>query len=126
MHQFFKALILLYNERAGEAYDFIDEAVDESSTNIWTVITLFIKYSIKKEKEKIASMLTPEITAQIQRDLQNSYHIATFYSYLGEKDSAMYWLENAVDKGFINYPLMNNQDPFLENIRSEPRFKKLM
>jgi non-specific serine/threonine protein kinase len=36
------------------------------------------------------------------------------------------WLENAVKRGFINFPLMINQDPFLENIRSEPRFKKLM
>jgi TolB-like protein/Tfp pilus assembly protein PilF len=126
MHQFFKALILFYNHRASEAYDFIDDVVDESSTNIWTLMTLFIKYTIKNDKEKIASILTSEFVAQIQRDLQHSYHIATFYSYLEEKESALDWLENAVKRGFINFPLMINQDPFLENIRSEPRFKKLM
>ena len=71
-------------------------------------------------------MLTTELIAQIQRDLQHSYHIGTFYSYLDEKESALNWLENSVERGFINYPLINNQDPFLENIRSEPRFKKLM
>jgi len=126
MHQFFKALILLYNDRADEAYDFINEVVDESSTNIWTLVTLFIKHSIKRDKDKIASLLTPEFVAQIQIDLQHSYHIATIYSYLEEKEQALKWLENAVNQGFINYPLLAETDPFLENIRSEERFKKLM
>jgi hypothetical protein len=41
-------------------------------------------------------------------------------------ENAFEWLENAVDGGFINYPYMNSIDPFLENIRGEERFKKLM
>jgi len=36
------------------------------------------------------------------------------------------WLEHAVDRGFINYPLLAEKDPFLANIRGEERFKKLM
>jgi non-specific serine/threonine protein kinase len=42
------------------------------------------------------------------------------------KYEALDWLENAVHKGFINYPFISEHDPFLKNIRSEPRFKKLM
>jgi hypothetical protein len=42
------------------------------------------------------------------------------------KDKAFAWLENAVDRGFINYPFISEYDPFLEKIRGEPRFKKLM
>lgn len=38
----------------------------------------------------------------------------------------MVWLEHAVDRGFINYPFLKEIDPFLENIRGEPRFQKLM
>jgi eukaryotic-like serine/threonine-protein kinase len=45
---------------------------------------------------------------------------------LGEKKESMDWLENAVNRGFINYPLLAVKDPFLANIRGEPRFKKLM
>ena len=78
MHQFFKALILLYTDRADEAYDFIDEVVDESGMNNWTWMTQFIKYAIKRDKEKIASLLTPEFVLQTKIDLQNSFHIATF------------------------------------------------
>jgi hypothetical protein len=35
-------------------------------------------------------------------------------------------LENAIKMGLINYPLLAEKDPFLNNIRREPRFKKLM
>ncbi len=45
---------------------------------------------------------------------------------LGEKDEALDFLSNAIDRGFINYPLIANKDPFLQNIRGEPGFKKLM
>jgi hypothetical protein len=36
------------------------------------------------------------------------------------------WLENAVDRGFICYPFLNEYDPFLERIRGEERFRQLM
>jgi non-specific serine/threonine protein kinase len=126
MHQFFKALILLYNERADEAYDFINEVVDKSSMNSFSLMTLFIEHMIKGEKAKIASLMTPELVAHSQKDLQNSFHLAAFYSYLDEKEEAIKWLENAINRGFINYPLLAETDPLLENVRVDERFKKLM
>jgi hypothetical protein len=35
-------------------------------------------------------------------------------------------LEHAVNLGYIDYPWFSKIDPYLENIRGEPRFKKLM
>ena len=45
---------------------------------------------------------------------------------LDEKDEAFNWLEIAVGCGFINYPMLSQKDPWLESIRGEERFKKLM
>jgi hypothetical protein len=45
---------------------------------------------------------------------------------IDEKERALDWLERDVDLGMINYPLMNELDPFLKNIRGEARFRKLM
>jgi hypothetical protein len=36
------------------------------------------------------------------------------------------WLENAIDRGFINYPFIREHDHFLENVRGEERFDKLL
>jgi non-specific serine/threonine protein kinase len=45
---------------------------------------------------------------------------------LDEKKEALDWLENAVDRGFINYPFISKHDSLLANIRGEERFRKLM
>ena len=44
----------------------------------------------------------------------------------GVAGEALDWLENAVNRGFLNYPFLSEYDPFLENIRGERRFKDLM
>ena len=48
------------------------------------------------------------------------------FAVLDEKEKAMDWLERAVGRGCNNYPLLAEQYPLLENIRGEPRFKKLL
>jgi hypothetical protein len=126
MHQYFKALILVYNDRADEAYDFICKNVEEPSENIWSQVTIFLKYIIERDREKLNFLQTPDFVEKIQRDLQYSYHIATFYSYLDDKNESIKWLENAINRGFINYPLLSKYDKLLINIRGEQRFKKLM
>jgi hypothetical protein len=45
MNQFFKSLVLLYNDRADEAYEFICKFVEEPATDMWTQLTIFLKYT---------------------------------------------------------------------------------
>jgi len=126
MNQFWKSLALLYNDRADEAYEFICKYVEEPGRDVWSQLTIFLKYVIKGEKGKLTSLLTPDFVKSIQIDFQNSYHIASFYSYLGEKEKSLEYLENAINKGFINYPLIAMHDKLLTNLHGENRFKKLM
>jgi hypothetical protein len=54
------------------------------------------------------------------------WFIADFYALIDEKEESLKWLERAVEWGLINYPFLSEIDPFLENIRGEERFMKLM
>jgi TolB-like protein/Flp pilus assembly protein TadD len=126
MHRFWKALILFYHDRAEEAIAFLDEVLDESDKNVWTHIALALNFTMKRDRNKLSSLLSPEVEAQVHRDLQFSFHIATFYSYLGEKKESLKWLENAVNRGFTNYPLISEQDILLDNIRKDEGFKTLL
>ncbi len=126
MNQFWKALILFYNDRADEAYEFISRFVQEPGSDINTQVTIFLKYVIRKDSDKLTSLLTPDFVKAIKRDFQLSYHVATFFSYLDDKKKSLEFLENAVNHGFIDYPLLNDYDKLLNNIRGEERFIKLM
>ena len=70
--------------------------------------------------------MTPVLQETFKRDAGFSFLASEVMALFGEKKESMDWLENAVNRGFINYPLLAEKDPFLANIRGEERFKKLM
>ena len=41
-------------------------------------------------------------------------------------EQAMDWIENALDRGFFNYPFVAQQDPLLNNLRDTPQFNELL
>jgi non-specific serine/threonine protein kinase len=79
-----------------------------------------------KDRDKAFFVITPKFQEACLRDGDWSYYVAALLSLLDAKKEALDWLENAVDRGFINYPLLAEKEPFLANIRGEPRFQKLM
>jgi hypothetical protein len=38
----------------------------------------------------------------------------------------MRWLHEAVDRGFINYPMLASKDAFLESLRGDAEYESLM
>ena len=126
MFQFWYALSLAYVHRYEDVISVVDQGLKSPNQDIWTHLSHFLKLIIQKDLEKISALLTEDFVTTCKRDMQYSYHIASFYAFLGQTDKAFEWLENAVDCGFINYPYLNNIEPFLENLRGEERFKKLM
>ena len=126
MWQLWKVLALFYNNKITETYEFLNETVKEPWQDSITALLIFLKYSLEGNKEKATLLLTPELTKVLKSDCQYSWHMAAIYSYLGEKEKSLEWIENAVDRGFIHYFMLNNYDILLDKIRSEERFKKLM
>ena len=126
MWQLWKVLALFYNNKLTETYEFLNETVKEPWQDSITALLIFLKYSLEGNKEKATLLLTPELTKVLKSDCQYSWHMAAIYSYLGEKEKSLEWIENAVDRGFIHYFMLNNYDILLDKIRSEERFKKLM
>ena len=126
MWQLWKALVLLYNGKITETVEFLSNAVKEPSEDSISGFLVFLKYALKGDAEKIRQVLTDELIKLLQADCQFSWHMASIYSLIKERDKSLEWLENAVNRGFINYPMLNDYDPLLEDIRGEERFKKLM
>jgi non-specific serine/threonine protein kinase len=119
------AWILAYNGRRDEALAVIDRMGTANEGNVITTFSLLLKYALLKDKESALRVLTPEVRKTCRRDSEWSFWVAVGLSLAGAREEALDWLENAVNRGFINYPLFQC-DRFLDNIRGEERFKKLM
>jgi len=124
--QFYTALALAYNQNIDQAFAVIDKSASLNPDNVVVKLGLMLKYATQGDIEKAHREATPEFRGTCQRDGTYSHNLADIFAILKEKTEALDWLEHAVNRGFINYPLLAEKDPFLANIRGEERFKKLM
>lgn len=123
---FLYAMILIFNNQLEEAFEIIDQNKRYYHDHGHFKLVVILRYALKNKKQKVNEEMTVDFIETCQRDVFHSEFLAGIFSLLNEKKTALDWLENAINHTFINYPFLNEYDPFLENIRGEERFKKLM
>ena len=52
--------------------------------------------------------------------------LAEGFALAGARQSAIHWLQVAIDRGFVNYPFLSRHDPAFEALRSDSAFKALL
>jgi len=70
--------------------------------------------------------IDPEFEEITATDAQWPWMLAECYSLLGKVERAIAWLEVAVSKGFLNYPMLGRWDPLLANLRGHADFIALL
>jgi eukaryotic-like serine/threonine-protein kinase len=124
--QFYLAATMAYLGKLDSAFSIIDQGAKATPNVAFTKLGLVLKYAWLKDKDKVLREMSPDFRKTCQRDITFSHHLAGIFTLLGEEREALDWLENAANRGFINYPLLAEKDPWLANIRGEARFQKLM
>jgi non-specific serine/threonine protein kinase len=119
-------LSLAYMDKIDEAGLIFDQIAREQPGGFFADLSLALKCALEGKKSEALRRLDSNPRLQNTRDFQYVYWITECYALIDEKERALDWLERDVDLGMINYPLMNELDPFLKNIRGEERFRKLM
>jgi len=117
---------LAYEKRIDEALSIIEQTVKVSPESAFTRCSLLLKYALLNDKDKAHEQITPELRKTCNRDAAFSHVLGVMLARIDERNDALDWIENAVNRGFINYPLLSEKDPWLANLRGEERFKKLM
>ncbi|MFH1763332.1 MAG: hypothetical protein ABIF09_03980 [Gemmatimonadota bacterium] len=119
------ALALAYNEEVDEAAALIEPCARAHPNEVHTKLALIQIRALRGDKQGVLRELDGPFY-EWSRERAWATRVAAAFALLGEKKEALDWLEHAVNHGFINYPLLSEGDPWLENIRGEERFKELM
>ena len=124
------AYVLTWRNQPQRAFELVNQATDPESSDAilknFSEQLLFFKHAYLGEKTKAIEVFSEETKKYVWGDPELCWLGAGFYSLLDDKAEALRWLENAINRGWINYPLLSKNDPFLENIRGEKRFEQLM
>jgi hypothetical protein len=85
-----------------------------------------LKCALLDDTDGVLAEITPELRQTAVRDGGWAHHVAANLAWVGSKEGALEWLGYAVDADFINYPMLGEHDPFLAELRGEPRFDALL
>jgi serine/threonine protein kinase len=89
-----------------------------------TILCKLLYSALKEDHRRCDQLLTPDFVSWLES--ASCWWVADFLALAGNKERSFELFELAVERGFFNYPFLKDHDPFVENIRSDPRFKKLL
>jgi non-specific serine/threonine protein kinase len=118
--------LLFYLGRDDEAIALVESVAKDEKPTIFSRLAVLWRYAFSGDRQKVLSLMTPELVQICQRDYQYSCDLACVYAKLGDADSALNWLLNAVELGFLNHRYLGEIDPVLAPLRGDPRFQALM
>jgi len=114
------------NNKVKEATKLYDSLVVSHPDLPTSLLGKAIRHAINNEKQEALESITDQIKKAAEMDHIFAWWLSGVYSLIGEKEKAIDYLERATRDIFIDFPFFTKHDPFLENVRGEERFKKLM
>ncbi|PWB71669.1 MAG: hypothetical protein C3F15_12465, partial [Holophagae bacterium] len=118
--------LLFYLGRDDEAAALVESVEKDEPPTIFGHLSVLWRCAFSGDRKKISTLLTSEVLKTCRRDFEYSWDLACVYAKLGDADSALAWLENAVELGFLNHRFLAEIDPVLAPLRGDPRFEALM
>lgn len=109
--------------KAKEVFALLDESVPDT---FFSKLGNFYIYGMEGNREAALAMATEGLLTEAKSDLQYSWSLGQCFALIGEDEEAINWIENAVQYGFWNFPLLSERDRLLESLHSHKRYKALM
>jgi hypothetical protein len=115
-------LACAYNQRAEELEPVLEQWRRETPVHAWTEV--YSAFFAAQRREEVT--ISDSARDVAWKDPCAAGHaMPAIFSMLGKTEEALKWLERGVELGFINYPFISRIDPCFENLRRDPRSKRL-
>jgi tetratricopeptide (TPR) repeat protein len=118
--------LLLNMKRYDEAITYFQKAIDLEGIRFPRMLGWMGAAYARSGDQKKAREILEELKARIQKKEQASisFFIAVIYSALGEKESAIQWLQAAYANHDMEMPWLMTEPQFY-NLKSEPGFQEI-
>jgi non-specific serine/threonine protein kinase len=117
---------LAWAKETDKACEIFGKIVEDTPHTIYGQFASLLINALRGHTDEALRVVTPELIAFFKTQWQMPWMMAAIFSLMGLTEESLDWLEHAVTHGFINYPFLAEKEPFLENVRGEERFRKIM
>ena len=109
-----------------EALAVLDALVRDAPGSFHGRYGAFFRCALHDDRAGMQQAMASGLSEAARWDEHVCWMISTHYAGVGDTDTALEWLERAVQLGFVNYPFLQQRDPSSAPFRGEPRFQELM
>jgi non-specific serine/threonine protein kinase len=123
---FFRGQALALDGRSDEAIVQFDSLERHCGDHYFCRLGAIMTAALRGDAASAEQQITPSFEEITAADPHYTWVLAECYSLLGQEEQALVWLQKAVDKGFLNYPIIGRWDPLLANLRQNASFPDLL
>jgi tetratricopeptide (TPR) repeat protein len=119
-------MALSYARRFDEA-EALTEAIDahpDSDLATWQMGLL--RSAWREDRAEVLRLADGPYQQVAEWDAEVPWLLAIAHAAVGATDEALLWLDRAISQGMINYPFLSEHDWYLDSIRGDERFAKVM
>jgi non-specific serine/threonine protein kinase len=126
MARLFFAWVLILNRRSDEVNTLLKSSPPDQRDTLPARLSYFLANAAMGHSHEAEAELTPQIEAIAHATDVFPRFLAEGFALAGARQSAIHWLQVAIDRGFVNYPFLSRHDPTFEALRSDSAFKALL
>ena len=119
-------MALSYNQQLDEAEALTDGVAAQPDSDVGTWWMGMWRAAWRGDRAEVLRLADGPYQQAAAWDQEIPWMLASAHAAVGAKDEALVWLDAAISRGMINYPFLSEHDPYLESVRSDPRFRRFM
>jgi TolB-like protein/Flp pilus assembly protein TadD len=120
------AMALAYDGRIDEAEALTAGIAAEPDADVATWHMGLCRAAWRRDRAEVLRLAAGPYRQAAAWDAEIPWILGTAHAAVGAEDEALYWLEWAIDRGMINYPFLSRHDPYLDALRGDPRFVRVL
>jgi len=95
------------------------------ATHFFAQLGAIMQAALASDGQAFATAVNQELLEIVACDPHYSWNAAQCYALMGDTAASLDWIEKAMSKGFINYPMISRWDPLLTPIRHADRYDEI-
>ena len=94
-------------------------------THFFSQLGAVMQAALASDRAAFAAIINDDLLQIIACDPHYSWNLAQCHALMGDTTAALDWIEKAMSKGFINYPMVSRWDPLLTPIQQADHYDEI-